>query len=142
LPQEALIDELWPEAEGEDASDRLRQQIRDLRKLTTYEGVIFGDGRYRLNDRLVMTDVQRLEESIRAFSDRRRDLSQRVAAFDSALRLYRGPILPGSESRLVTESRERIAAHLKAMGTAFLRGLARQDATKAALRRRRLAKLV
>jgi LuxR family transcriptional regulator, maltose regulon positive regulatory protein len=142
LPQETLIDELWPEAEAKDASDRLRQQIRDLRKLTTYEGVIFEDGRYRLNDRLVMTDVQRLEEAIQAFSDRRNALPQRIAAFDSAIRLYQGPILPDSESRLIAESREQLAAHLKVMGTAFLRALARQDATKAALRRRRLAKLV
>ena len=142
LPQEALIEELWPEAEGEDASDRLRQQIRDLRKLTTYEGVIFEGGHYHLNNRLVMTDIQRLEESIHAFSDRRNVLPHRIAAFDSAIRHYRGPILPDAESRLVAEGRERLAAHLKAMGTAFLRALARQDATKAALRRRRLAKLV
>jgi two-component SAPR family response regulator len=74
LSQKKLIDELRPEADAEDAGNSLRQQINNFRELTTYKGVTFEDGNYSLNTRLVMTDVQRLEEAIQAFSDRRDDL--------------------------------------------------------------------
>jgi hypothetical protein len=141
LPQDILIDELWPEAEVKDAGNSLRQQIRNLRELSTYEGVIFEDGDYSLNSRLVMTDVQRLEEAIQAFSDGRSDLRQRIAAFDRALDLYHGALLPNSDARLVEERRETLAASLTAKGTAFLQELAQKDAAKATRRRRRLAKL-
>jgi tetratricopeptide (TPR) repeat protein len=142
LPHQTLIDELWPEAKAQDAGSSLRQQIKRLRELTTPRGVIFQDGNYSLNSRLVMTDVQRLEEAIAAFSDSRNGLPQRIAAFDHALDLYRGPLLPDSTSRLVGERRETIAAELKAKGTAFLKTLARQNGAKATSRRHRLAKLI
>ena len=141
LPRTTLIAELWPEAEPKDAGDRLKQQIRDLRTLTTYNGVISGDGHYSLNSRLVMTDIQRLEEAIQDFSDRSNDLKQRIAAFDRALDLYRGPLLPESNARLVKERRKSLAASLRTKGTAFLKTLAQQDAAKAAPRRDRLATL-
>ena len=141
LPQQILIDELWPEAEAEDARNNLRQQIKNLRELTTYKGVLFEDGNYSLNSRLVITDIQRFEEAIQAFSDGRADLPKRVAAFDRALDLYRGPLLPGSNSRLVEQRRERLAASLKAKGTAFLKVLAQSDAAEATPRRHRLATL-
>jgi hypothetical protein len=89
-----------------------------------------------------MTDVQRLEEAIQAFSDRRGDLLQRIEAFDRALDLYRGPLLPNSNALLVVEWRQRLAASLMAKGTAFLKALAQLDAAKATPRWHWLAKLV
>jgi len=141
LPRKTLMEGLWPEADAEEAGDRLKQQIRDLRTLTTYDGIIFEDSTYILNSRLVMTDIQRLEEAINDFYDRGNDLKQRSAAFDRAINLYRGPLLPQSDGRLVKERRRSLAASLKAKGTAFLKTLAEQDAAKAAPRRDRLAKL-
>ena len=142
LPHQTLIDELWPEVETQDAGNSLRQQIKKLRELTTYRGVIFEAGNYSLNSRLVITDVQRLEDAVEAFSDGRIDLASRTAAFDYALNLYRGPLLPDCNARLVEERRESIAATLKASGTAFLTVLAQQDGAEATPRRHRLARLV
>ncbi len=141
MTRAALIAGLWPEAGAEKAAGRLNQQIKDLRTLTTYQGIILKDGTYSLNSRLVMTDIQRLEEAMQEFSDRGGRLEQRIAAFDRALDLYRGPLLPHSEARLVKERRETLATSLRTKGSAFLKTLAAQDAAKATPRYNRLAML-
>jgi LuxR family maltose regulon positive regulatory protein len=137
-----LADALWPDAETRDQANNLRQQISYLRSIATFAGIVFKDGLYSLNNRLVMTDVQRLNEAIAIMADRGTVLSDRIVAFDLALDLYRGPLLPDVDSDLVFDYRNELAKQLKTKATGFLKVLGQSDAAQAEKRYSRLTKLL
>jgi LuxR family maltose regulon positive regulatory protein len=127
LEQGWLADELWPEADGDQSLHTLTTTIYRLRKLIGADAVIHEDNHVRLNPLRVATDLARLRAELTRLQDERLPTGDRMAAFDRALRLYQGPLLPGIALAPVVRERDRVCASLANEGLGFLLGLDRAD---------------
>ncbi len=139
LPQEVLVDEIWPDVDGDRAMVRARSAIYLLRKLIGRETVTFSGNAFILNSEITITDVRRLKAAMAALADENRGHRERLEAFDIALELYRGPLLPGVSAKHVVALRSDLAARLASEGAAFLDALSRLDPELSRVRRKRLA---
>jgi ATP/maltotriose-dependent transcriptional regulator MalT len=118
--QEELADLLWPELDGDRAIPALRSTIYRLRKLIGARAIRHEDDRLGLAPGQVRTDVARLRATLAAVQDPAADMAARLAAFDLAIGLVRGPLLPGIRLPPVAEARDRLHALLAAAGTELL----------------------
>ncbi len=100
VTREELADTLYPEMDGEQARQNLRQCLRSLRE--AIERPPFGKQSLlaatttsiRLNADLVVTDVSEFEAAL-SQAKRAQDDGARAQALDAAVRLYRSDPLPG-----------------------------------------------
>ena len=120
LEQDWLADELWPDADGDQSIHSLTTTIYRLRKLIGAQAVIHEDGHVRLNPLCVSTDLDRLRDALRRLGDETLPTTDRMAAFDLALQLYQGPLLPGIAMAPVVLERQRQLALLASEGLGFL----------------------
>jgi LuxR family maltose regulon positive regulatory protein len=120
LEQEWLADTLWPDADGDQSLHSLTTTIYRLRKLIGADAVIHEDNHVRLNPLRVSTDLGRLHAALQRVRDGALGTADRLGAFDRALQLYRGPLLPGVLSAPVTLERERLCTLLANEGLGFL----------------------
>lgn len=102
VPEERLMDALWPEKEADSARKALDITMLRLRKiLGSHDAITVGDESLELNPRLCWTDVC-------AFEDRA-EKAEQMAEAAVALRLYRGNFLPGdAEAPWTAKTRERL----------------------------------
>ncbi|MGO4126822.1 hypothetical protein AB4Z01_20640, partial [Inquilinus sp. YAF38] len=108
--QEDLADQLWPELDGDRAIPALRSTIYRLRKLIGARAIRHEDDRLGLAPGQVRTDVARLRAALAALQDPAAAMAARRAAFDLAVGLVRGPLLPGIRLAPVAEARDRLQA--------------------------------
>jgi ATP/maltotriose-dependent transcriptional regulator MalT len=127
LEQGWLADELWPDADGDQSIHSLTTTIYRLRKLIGAQAVIHEDSHVRLNPLHVSTDLGRLRDALRRLGDETLSTTDRLAAFDLALQLYQGPLLPGIAMAPVVLERQRQLALLASEGLGFLLTLAPTD---------------
>jgi DNA-binding SARP family transcriptional activator len=120
LEQDWLADELWPDADGDQSIHSLTTTIYRLRKLIGAQAVIHEDSHVRLNPLCVSTDLGRLRDALRRLGDETLPTTDRMAAFDLALQLYQGPLLPGIATAPVVLERQRQLASLASEGLGFL----------------------
>ena len=115
-----LADALWPQMEADYAHKSFTATLHRLRRmLDDDEAVVLRDGRLSLNKALVWVDTWALEQLFDDFDSTLR-AADRSAAWgvlnefvEQALRLYRGPFLPGeSEQPAYIACREQIRARL------------------------------
>ncbi len=108
VPDERLIDLLWPDSEGDMGRQAFRANVFRLRKLIGHEAAIaFRDGLLTLDDRHCWVDVRALERHCRRIEDidargagaAGKNIA-RLAARISAL--YNGPFLAGDKDRTWT----------------------------------------
>jgi TolB-like protein len=111
ISAEQLAEDLWPDAEGDDALGALRTTLSRLRKLIGKHAVL-GDVRgYTLNPGDCWVDALRIE---RLLSDANgpvedEDVDAAHASREDALALYRGSFLPGEFSlRAVVYARAKL----------------------------------
>ena len=123
LPQQQIVDEIWPDAEADRAAERLHSALYRLRALIGAEAILVENGLVRLDETRVITDIRRLHDLIQVFSDAGRHRDERNAAFDQATALYRGPLLPGSMQARITALREDIENHFKRQGELYLEAI-------------------
>ncbi|MGF6232316.1 LuxR family maltose regulon positive regulatory protein [Inquilinus ginsengisoli] len=139
--QEELADQLWPELDGDRAIPALRTTVYRLRKLIGARAIRHEDDRLGLAPGQVRTDVARLGAALAAVQDPAAGMAARLAAFDLAVGLVRGPLLPGIRLPPVAQARHRLYALLVTAGTELL--LAQDPADPAtALRAGRLCAAV
>ena len=91
-----------------------------MRKLIGAQAVIHEDSHVRLNPLCVSTDLGRLRDALRRLGDETLPTTDRMAAFDLALQLYQGPLLPGIATAPVVLERQRQLASLASEGLGFL----------------------
>jgi hypothetical protein len=120
LEQDWLADELWPDADGDQSIHSLTTTIYRLRKLIGAQAVIHEDSHVRLNPLCVSTDLGRLRDALRRLGDETLPTTDRMAAFDLALQLYQGPLLPGIAMAPIVLERQRQLALLASEGLGFL----------------------
>jgi len=120
LEQDWLADELWPDADGDQSLHSLTTTIYRLRKLIGAQAVIHEDSHVRLNPLRVSTDLGRLRDALRRIGDETLPTTDRMAAFDLALQLYQGPLLPGIAMAPVVLERQRQLALLANESLGFL----------------------
>jgi two-component SAPR family response regulator len=140
LLMDLLADQLWPDLDGDRALHTLRTTIYRLRKLIGTDAIVLEDDHVRLDTQHVATDLGRLWTALAHMRNTELTEAERLDAFDQALRLYRGPLLPGVALENVAEERSRLARVLLNEALAFLLTL---DPTSpaAALRAHRLRTL-
>jgi LuxR family transcriptional regulator, maltose regulon positive regulatory protein len=115
-----LADQLWPDLDGDRALHSLRTTIYRLRKLIGTEAIVLEDDHIRLDTQHVTTDLGRLWTALAHMRNPLLPEAERLDAFDQALRLYRGPLLPGVTLDNVAEERNRLASVLLNEALAFL----------------------
>lgn len=120
LEQGWLADELWPDADGDQSIHSLTTTIYRLRKLIGAQAVIHADSHVRLNPLCVSTDLGRLRDALRLVGDETLPTTDRMAAFDLALQLHQGPLLPGIAMAPVVIERQRQLALLASEGLGCL----------------------
>jgi LuxR family transcriptional regulator, maltose regulon positive regulatory protein len=136
-----LADHLWPDLDADRAIHALRTTIYRLRKIMGAEAIVQEDDHVRLDMHYVATDLGRLWTALAQMRDQQLPETDRLAAFDHALRLYRGPLLPGVGLDNVVEERDRLANVLVNEALSFLLTLD-HTSPAAALRVHRLRTLV
>jgi DNA-binding SARP family transcriptional activator len=103
VPEERLMDVLWPDEEADSARKSLDITILRLRKLLgSHEAILVSDESVGLNPRLCWTDVS-------AFEKRAETAKGQRESGVAALELYRGNFLPMDADELwTTKTRERL----------------------------------
>jgi len=91
IDREAVMDQLWPEADGDRAVQNINTTLHRLRKLLGRDNsIILEHGRLSLNPELCWVDAWHFEAMIdKAKSDR--DLDNRIELLSRAIDLYTGP---------------------------------------------------
>jgi len=99
-----LVDQLWPEDEGDTSETSLRTALYRLRQLIGKEALTISDQRYMLSSDVVWEDSQHFEAAARAV------LSGSGSGPDplAALNLYGGDFLPGFQAPAIVYRRETL----------------------------------
>lgn len=106
LSQERIIDELWPDHEGERAAHTLRTTIYRLRKMLVADSVVQEDDHVRLDMKYITTDLSQFRKILACVQNERLSETERLSAVDNVLDLYRGPLLSDVELKTVAEERK------------------------------------
>lgn len=123
VPQERVIDALWPESEGDAAHRALISTLYRLRKIIGNEVVIFRNGLFAINPACCWVDAWSLERNLdRAWRIIKKEgfTDCAVQSVEKAGRMYHGHMLPGDEGKTWTiAARERLRDRiLNALGEA------------------------
>jgi DNA-binding SARP family transcriptional activator len=106
VPEERLMDALWPDEEADGARKSLDVTVLRLRKLLgSHEAIVVSDEAIGLNPRLCWTDVGAFERRV----ERIESGEERAGVAAEVLRLYRGNFLPGdADEPWTAKTRERL----------------------------------
>jgi LuxR family maltose regulon positive regulatory protein len=109
VSQSAIIDTLWPDADGDAAAKSFSVTLARLRRLLgEKDALILNDGRLSLNRRCCEVDIWRLEE-LALEMERRQDHHPFIAkAREQLVTIYRGDFLAGEDEPWVYATRERL----------------------------------
>ncbi|TAL26211.1 MAG: AAA family ATPase [Nitrospirae bacterium] len=117
VPEEQIIDSLWPDADGDSAHKSFEITLNRLRKLLGNEKyIVLNGGCLTLNNRYCWTDIKAFEGAIKEAEKRwdksRSDDNETVEAFrltEKAMDLYRGSFMPlDAEQPWTPGTRERL----------------------------------
>ena len=90
-----LTDALWPDSEGDDASNSLKTAVHRLRKLLGQaDAVEVSAGHLSLNAQYCWTDLGQFERLV----DEARNDAENPTPLEHAINLYRGPLLNAEEA--------------------------------------------
>lgn len=120
VPASAIIDSLWPDAEGDMGRRSFDTTLHRLRKWSGDDrSVSLENGRLTLSEHLWGIDVRHLrnllsliEHSSEERRSRRRDFANPIdldLLLKQAIQLFRGPFLPGIEASWSIPERERLS---------------------------------
>lgn len=105
VPEVKLADALWPEAEGDAATQALATTLFRLRKLIGEQVITRRDGRLTLNPSLCWVDCWAFERLVHA------DLDNSDTRIAKLKKLYQGPFLDSEEhAAWIAPMRERLGA--------------------------------
>ena len=111
VPEAALAELLWPEADGDLSHHSFEVALSRLRKLLGKgEALVLRDGRLSLSNRHCWVDVWAFERSLGQAEKARKEGKQAEAIrlFEKALSLYRGSFLPFEEMPWAASPREKL----------------------------------
>ncbi len=109
VPQDVLIDALWPDAEGDAARNALDNALHRLRKwLGGDDRILVRQGAMCLNSTRCWTDVAALEVAMSRSTNAppgAASAAQPTLLTSACRRLYLGPLLPGNDAPIVVARR-------------------------------------
>jgi DNA-binding SARP family transcriptional activator len=111
VPEAALAEFLWPEADGDLAHHSFEVALSRLRKLLGKEdALVLKEGRLSLSNRHCWVDVWAFERSLGQAEKARKEGKGTVAIrlFEKALFQYKGPFLPFDEMPCTESPREKL----------------------------------
>jgi len=108
VTREAIGAIFWPEASTHEVYLRFKNTLYRLRRAVGKDVVLFHDGYYQFNANLDYEyDVEQFFREI-YHAERSTDVTQKIAAYQNALRYYQGPYLPGLDDAWVVIERQRL----------------------------------
>jgi two-component SAPR family response regulator len=110
VPETRLLDALWPDAEGDAASQALATTLFRLRKLIGERTIRRQENRLTLDPSVCWVDSWAFE---RLTGDDTADPKSRASRLQ---RLYQGPFLDGEEGPWACPMRERLSAKRARLG--------------------------
>ncbi len=112
VPVSQLIDQLWPQSEGDRGYATFVKSLKRLRKYLVIDGlVILEHGTVTLNPERCWVDVWEFEQQYRRSerNPRRENSCSWPSGYERAIELYGGPFLPAQgEKPWVVSTRERL----------------------------------
>ena len=111
VPEAALAELLWPEADGDLSHHSFEVALSRLRKLLgKEEALVFKEGCLSLSNRHCWVDVWAFERSLGQAEKARKEGkgTEAIRLFEKALSLYRGPFLQAEEMTCVASPREKL----------------------------------
>jgi len=111
VPEAAIAEFLWPEADGDLAHHSLEVALSRLRKLLGEEDALeLKEGRLSLSNRHCWVDVWAFERFLGQAEKARteRKGTEAIRLFEKALSLYRGPFLLSEEMTCAASPREKL----------------------------------
>jgi DNA-binding SARP family transcriptional activator len=120
VPEAAVAEFLWPEADGDLAHHSLEVALSRLRKLLgNEEALVLKEGRLSLSNQHCWVDVWAFERSLGQAEKARKEGTgtEAIRLFEKALSLYRGPFLLSEEMTCAASPREKLRSE-------FLRAVA------------------
>jgi len=112
--EQALMDALWPDSEGDAAYNAFTTTLHRLRKmLKSKDAVVHSQGILSFNSNVVWTDIQAFETCCRSIDQklaRRNDTEYALRLLNELLLLYRGPFIPADPSPWMIPQREKMRA--------------------------------
>ena len=136
--RERLIELFWPEGETEAGRASLSNALSSLRRQVEPPGVAAGSvlvadrQNVRLNPVAVSTDVAEFDGLVKAAARAPGD-AERVRLLERAVRLYRGPLLPGCYDDWAVREQNRLGARYADALQAWAAALERTGDAEAAL---------
>ena len=109
----ALMETLWPDAEGDAGRKSFDVALLRLRRLLGHDdAIVLGDGKVSLNDKLCWVDLWSLERLLGS-GDARQSVAQKARHARAALDRYRGPFMRLEDTQpWMLPPRERVANRL------------------------------
>ncbi len=105
----ALLEQLWPDLDGDSARNAFDLALHRLRKLLAHgEVLILEDGWLRLDSRVVWVDACAFEQLCDRIETADRPPSELERLSYRLLQLYRGPLLAGEDQASVLMTRQRL----------------------------------
>jgi LuxR family maltose regulon positive regulatory protein len=104
-----LIDQLWPDLDGDAARGTFDMAIHRLRKLLTRsDAVLVSDGHVSLNPAVVWVDAHALERTVAATTRGRGERDEPAVEARRLLQIYAGPFLAEDAQPWFSPTRERL----------------------------------
>lgn len=137
VPVATLVDELWPDLDGDAGAQALDVAIRRLRDLLgSQDSVRQRNGLISLNGQMIWTDVAEFDRLVRLSA------ALTEAQADRLIELYRGEFLAQAEALpWIIQARKRLGCRFRDSLTACLQSLEEQGHSEASLRLARAATL-
>ncbi|MGR9088924.1 MAG: AfsR/SARP family transcriptional regulator, partial [Gammaproteobacteria bacterium] len=117
VPENRLIDELWPDSDGDIGRSAFSTTVKRLRQLIGADALSVGDGRVSLDRRRCWTDVWAFEYELdRAeAAERSGDTESFMVCAEDAVALYQGHFLANDQDAWILATRERLRNRLLAL---------------------------
>ena len=107
-----IADELWPDADGDNARKSFETTLYRLRKLLDCpEALLLQDGRLSLNRALCWIDAYHVDRCVDAILDG--DGGSLCNPLDDIAAFYQGPFLPGDDLPSLLRCRDRLAQRIR-----------------------------
>lgn len=115
LRTEQIADSLWPDSNDEKNKANIKTTLQRLRKLLGNESILLSNGQLRFNPDQCWLDTIAFKKHLDTALNGNNELS--VSQLESALKLYRGPLLQDSDQSIIDLPQRENLQHL------FIHGL-------------------
>lgn len=106
VAEQQISDQLWPDADGDQARQNFKTTLHRLRKLIGQESLQMSEGRLSLDSHRVWVDAWALDRKLNKLESS--DTNELLSLIGDLIDIYQGGLLPGESASWVLPARERL----------------------------------